>query len=297
MTTPITMVSLDGSEKDARALAVAAALAAISGDDLHLVRVFEHPTAARSARAGALGVADAARKLRETVRRDLADIADRVTADTRRRVTWDLLDAADVAGALTQHAVERDARFIVMGTRAASAAGRTLRGSVADRVMRESPRPVVLVPPGADFMSGKRVTLGRVLVPLDGSVLASKAVDYLLALPHADRLEYVLLEVVEEGKERVRADAEQRLAAAATRVRAGGVRTVETVALEAGAPAEAISASVRDALVELIAMSTRGAGGLRRLVLGSVAEGVVRTSEVPVMLLTPEALGVKAGDT
>jgi nucleotide-binding universal stress UspA family protein len=291
------MVSLDGSEKDARALAVAAALAAISGDDLHLVRVFEHPTATTSARAGALGVADAARKLRETVRRDIADVADHVAADTGRRVTWDLLDAVDVAGALTQHAVERDARFIVMGTRAARVAGRTLRGSVADRVMRESPRPVVLVPPGADFMAGKRVTLGRVLVPLDGSVLASKAVDYLLTLPHADRLEYVLLEVVEAGEERVRADAEQRLAAAASRVRARGVRTVETVALEAGAPAEAISASVRDALVELIAMSTRGAGGLRRLVLGSVAEGVVRTSEVPVMLLTPEALGVRVGYT
>ena len=68
MTTPVTMVSLDGSEKDARALAVAAGLADISGDDLHLVRVFEHPAAARSARAGALGVADAARDLRENIR-------------------------------------------------------------------------------------------------------------------------------------------------------------------------------------------------------------------------------------
>jgi len=290
MTTPVAMVSLDGSEKDARALAVAAALATISGDDLHLVRVFEHPTAIGSARAGALGVADAARKLRETIRRDVAEVADQVAADTRRRVTWDLLEAADVAGALTQHALDRDARFVVMGTRAANAAGRTLRGSVADRVMRESPRPVVLVPPGADFMSGKRVTIGRVLVPLDGSELATKAVDYMLALPHADQLEYVLLEVVEEGAERARADADQRLAAVAARVRARGVRTVETQVIEAAAPAEAISASVREALVELIAMSTRGAGGLRRMVLGSVAEGVVRASEVPVMLLTPETL-------
>jgi nucleotide-binding universal stress UspA family protein len=284
------MVSLDGSEKDARALAVAAALADISGDDLHLVRVLEHPTTTKSARAGALGVADAARELGGNADRDMANVADRFAADTRRRVTWDLLEAADVAGALTQHAIERDARFVVMGTRAASAAARTLRGSVADRVMRESPRPVVLVPPGADFMRGKRVRIGRVLVPLDGSAIAAKSVDYLLALPHANELEYILLEVVAPGAERARAEAEQRLDAAANRVRARGARAVETGVVEASQPADAIVATVREALVELIAMSTRGAGGIRRFVLGSVAEGVVRGSEVPVMLLTPEAL-------
>jgi len=290
MTAPVTMVPLDGSEKDGRALAVAAALADISGDDLHLVRVVEHPTTTKSARAGAFGVTDAATQLRERARSDTANVAHRFAADTQRRVTWDLLEAVDVAGALTQHAVERDARFVVMGTRAANTASRTLRGSVADRVMRESPRPVVLVPPGADFMRGKQVRIGRVLVPLDGSVLATKAVDYLLTLPHADQLEYVLLEVVAPGAEHARREAEQHLASAAARVRSRGVRSVETSAIEAAAPADAISASVRDALVELIAMSTRGAGGLRRFVLGSVAEGVVRASEVPVMLLTPEAL-------
>ena len=222
------MVSLDGSEKDTRALAVAAALADLSGEDLHLVRVFENPTASMSARAGLLGVVDAARELRDDVRRDIAHVADRVAADTGRPVTWDVLEGADVAGTLTRHAAERDARFVVMGTRAASAAGRTLRGSVADRVMRESPRPVVLVPPGADFMRGKRVQIGRVLVPLDGSALAAKSVDYLLALPHADQLEYVLIEVVARGDVRAKAEAEQRLAAAADRVRARGVRAVET---------------------------------------------------------------------
>jgi nucleotide-binding universal stress UspA family protein len=40
----------------------------------------------------------------------------------------------------------------------------------------------------------------------------------------------------------------------------------------------------------MIAMSTRGAGGLGRLVLGSVAQGVLRASELPVLLLTPRIL-------
>ncbi len=291
MSNPV-MVSLDGSDKDARALAVAAALAEIANTGLHLVRVFDMPIETLSSRAGALGVAAAARTLRDTVRRELADAADGLATSSGRPVSWEVLDGADVPGVLTQHAAARDARLVVMGTRAAGAAGRALRGSVADRVMRESPRPVVLVPPGADRLGDKTIQVLRVLVPLDGSALAASSIEYLLALPHADRLEYALVEVVAaSGADRARTEAEQRLDAVADRVRARGARA-EVAVLEASDPAAAIVASVREALVDLIAMSTRGAGGLRRMVLGSVAERVVRTSEVPVMLLTPADLGV-----
>ena len=291
MSNPV-MVPLDGSEKDARALAVAAALADLAGTGLHLVRVFDTPVEGLSARAGALGVAGAAGDLRDAGRRALASAADDLAAHPGRPVTWELLDGADVPGVLMRAAAERDARLVVMGTRAADAPGRALRGSVADRVMRESPRPVVLVPPGADRLRDKRIRVGRVLVPLDGSALAATSIDYLLGLPRADTLEYVLVEVVSPlGDGRAQAEAEQRLDAAADRVRAHGAAAVEVAVLAARQPAAAIVGSVREALVDLIAMSTRGAGGLRRLVLGSVAEGVVRASEVPVLLLTPSDLG------
>lgn len=290
MSKPV-IVSLDGSEKDARALSVAAALAELAGADLHLVRVFDTPSEGLSSRAGPLGVAAAAGELREAMRRELERIASTRAAESGRPVTSEVLDGADVPGVLTRLAAEREARFVVMGTRAAGAAGRALRGSVADRVMRESTRPVVLVPPSADRLRDKRIEVARVMVPLDGSDLASRSVDYLLALPHADRLEYVLVEVVAgRGDDRARAQAAQRLDAAAERVRARGAASVEVAVLEARDPAAAIIGSVRDALVDLIAMSTRGAGGLRRMVLGSVAEGVVRASEVPVLLLTPADL-------
>jgi nucleotide-binding universal stress UspA family protein len=60
--------------------------------------------------------------------------------------------------------------------------------------------------------------------------------------------------------------------------------------VEAADPAEAIAAAVRRFLVEMIVMSTRGRSGVQRLVLGSVAEGVVRASQMPVLLLTPASL-------
>ena len=290
------MVALDGSEKDARALAVAAALAELAGTGLHLLRVFDTPVEGLSGRAGALGVAEAVGELRDAMRRALAGTADELAANTGQPLTWQILDGADVPGVLMREAAERDVRLVVMGTRAAGAAGRALRGSVADRVMRESPRPVVLVPPGADRLRDKRIQVGRVLVPLDGSPLAAGAVDYLLALPGADRLEYVLVEVVPpRGDGRATAEAEQRLDEAAARVRARGAPAVEVAVLAASQPAEAIVGSVREALVDLIVMSTRGTGGLRRMVLGSVAEGVIRSSEVPVMLLTPSDVGTGGG--
>ena len=85
------------------------------------------------------------------------------------------------------------------------------------------------------------------------------------------------------GKSGRVADAELRLASAAARVRSRGVPIVDVQVVEATDTAEAIVAAVRDCLVELVAMSTKGTGGLRRLVLGSVAEGVVRASEIPVV--------------
>jgi nucleotide-binding universal stress UspA family protein len=180
--------------------------------------------------------------------------------------------------------------------------------------MRESPRPVVLVPPGTDDIKGKQLRLERVLVPLDGSPFGLAAVDQLLELRGGSGLEYVLLEVVTSGFVGVappglsgladapampeaysglpdiaqaRAAAEERLNGVANRLRAQGAKSVRVRVVEAGDPATAINRVVREELIDFVAMSTRGSSGLKRLVLGSVAEKVVRDSVVPVLLVTP----------
>src|SRR5688572_30443226 len=198
MTTTV-LVPLDGSDKDDRALPAAAAVADLAGGDLHLIRVLDTPPESLSPHAGNLGVADVVRDLRSDVERSVRGIADRLTVDTGRPVTTEVAEGPDVAGVLVDRARERGTDLVVMATRAPGALGRALRGSVADRVMRESPRPVVLVPPGADDTRGRQIQLGRVLVPLDGSDLALRTIDHLLALPRASELEYVLLEVITSG--------------------------------------------------------------------------------------------------
>jgi nucleotide-binding universal stress UspA family protein len=314
MTTTV-LVPLDGSDKDERALPAAAALADLADGDLHLIRVLDTPVDSLSPRGRTLGVADAAREIRSDMEQSVRGIADRLMADTGRPVTAEIAEGFDVARVLVTRAAERGTDLVVMATRAPGALGRALRGSVADRVMRESPRPVVLVPPGAGDVRGKQIQLARVLVPLDGSALALSAIDHLLELDRASGLEYVLLEVVTSGFvvvpmesglpgwaantpilqayaglpdiAQARADAERRLIVVADRLRTQGAKAVRARVVEADDPAAAIIRAVREELVDFIAMSTRGSSGLKRFVLGSVAERVVRESDVPVLLVTP----------
>jgi nucleotide-binding universal stress UspA family protein len=60
-----------------------------------------------------------------------------------------------------------------------------------------------------------------------------------------------------------------------------------TVAVQFGDPAEEIARFVEIEGVELVAMATHGRTGLRRLVLGSVAERVLHQLQVPVLLIRP----------
>lgn len=61
-----------------------------------------------------------------------------------------------------------------------------------------------------------------------------------------------------------------------------------------GEPAQCIVDYVLDTHVDMVAMATHGRGGLGRLVMGSVAERVLRSVSVPVLLMRPEPQAVTA---
>jgi nucleotide-binding universal stress UspA family protein len=301
-------VPLDGSDKDQRVIPAAAALADLAGADFHLIRVLEMPAEVLSPRARTMGAADARREQRRETEEGMRAVAARLVAATQRAVTMEIAEGFDAADVLIERISRHDADLVVMATRAPGTIGRAVRGSVADRVMRESTRPVVLVPPGADRGDGRPVRLHRVLLPLDGSPLT--AAERLLELKGARDLELVLLEVVGsaelqewapappalpfEGLADVadaRAQAETRVERSAARLRAEGVKHVRTRVVEAAHPAAAITQIAREERADLICLSTRGTSGLKRFVLGSVTAGVVRDSDVPVMLVSPREEG------
>jgi nucleotide-binding universal stress UspA family protein len=142
----------------------------------------------------------------------------------------------------------------------------------------------------------------RMLLPLDGSAAAEAAlpVARLLAGPAA---EVILLRAVGPAVTDVHVsfdpqgaveEARAYLSAVQTRLGVRGV-AVRSCAV-AGDPGPAILAAVERERATLVAMSTHGRTGLSRLVFGSVAEGVVRASRVPVLLVragAPVPAGVR----
>jgi nucleotide-binding universal stress UspA family protein len=277
---PIVLVPLDGSDKDARTLAVAVDFAHVADAALHLVRVLD-PLAQ--------GAHHAPPVARSAVEQGLHEAAEHVGAHSGRAATWEVLDGVDVAGILLGRAGALNALATVMATQAPRAVDRAIHGSVADRVVREGARPAVLVPPQADYLRGHQLRLRRALVPVDGSDASLSVFAHLLAFPRARELGLVLLQVVLPDVRRVAAErAGRQLETIAERARAAGVATEVRVA-EARDPALAIVDAIRHELVDVIAMRTRGAGGVERMVLGSVATTVVRASEVPVFLVPPGA--------
>ena len=308
------LVPLDGSEKDQRAIPAATAFADLVGGDLRLIRVLDMPMDSLSPRARVMGGADAAHEMRGDIERSVRGIADRIIADTGRPVSAEVAEGFDVAGVLVARVSEPGTELMVMATRAAGALGRAIRGSIADRVMRESPRPVVLVPPGAEESRREQLELKRVLVPLDGSAFALAAVDELLGLRGGRDLDFVLLAAVTpavvevprpyladalayapipeqniaaDDRPTTRAVAEQHLNGVAERLRAQRVQVSQVRVVDDADAAVAINRAVREEAADFVAMTTRGLSGLKRLVLGSVAERVIRGTTVPVLLVTP----------
>jgi len=138
----------------------------------------------------------------------------------------------------------------------------------------------------------------RVTVPLDGSMVAEGIIPFMLEIAGPLDMEIVLLRVlvpvpptVIEGSrhievedvERRRAEAEAYLAPIAAELRTKGVR-IRTM-VRRGEPAAEIIAGAREAGSDLIAMTTHGRSGLGRLLFGSIAEAVLRHSDIPVFLM------------
>jgi nucleotide-binding universal stress UspA family protein len=132
-----------------------------------------------------------------------------------------------------------------------------------------------------------------ILVALDGSALAEQALPLAEALAEATSSPLVLVCAsyvasvpgLDAADEQVRliADAERYLRRTATRLRRRGI-AVETSA-PYGLPRQVIVREARAQRAWLIAMATHGRGGLGRALYGSVADGVVRQSPVPVLLV------------
>jgi nucleotide-binding universal stress UspA family protein len=191
--------------------------------------------------------------------------------------------------------------LIVMTTHGRGALGRWAFGSVADAVTRTSPVPVFVVRP-QDGETEIAPAIQRVVVPLDGSPVAEEALPTAMSLARRLRVPAHLVTAIdvtkivpveimptmafdaalyEETIAQIEADATTRLTQSAEQLQHEGV--VTTWAVLHGSPFLAITDAVRPG--DVIVMTSRGLGGAKRWLLGSVAETLIRESPVPVVVV------------
>jgi nucleotide-binding universal stress UspA family protein len=211
-------------------------------------------------------------------------------------------DAVSAGEILAHHVEQSPVDLIIMGTHGLGGLRRVWLGSVADYLVRHLTTPVLLVRPGMDERAGHQ----RILVPLDGSPLGEQAIDLACDLARAHDRELVLvrvvspvvypvamLEVLYAGIDMnltalVRTEAENYLRRISDGINARGIKCHDIVMLETAA-ADCIVDMARPGGFSMVVMTTHGRGGLKRLMLGSVTDKVVRAAEVPVLVYRPKA--------
>lgn len=204
-----------------------------------------------------------------------------------------LLLTGDPAAVILDTCETERPSLVAMTTHGRSGPARWLRGSVAERVLRACPAPLLLANPRA-VAATSELRVERILVPLDGSPLAGAIAPAVLDLARAFQATVTLLHV--GGAAPVLLDtplvdpvllpSPEELARAVEPVRAqlalAGLRARLEVAY--GPPAQQILAEAERVPGTLVAMTTHGRTGALRWALGSVAEGVLRACACPIFV-------------
>jgi nucleotide-binding universal stress UspA family protein len=211
---------------------------------------------------------------------------------------------------ICKRALDVDADLIVMTSHGRTGVSRAWLGSVADGVIRRSGAPVLLLHPieTKSARSAAHHLFKKVLVPLDGSAIAADALASAGALARCSDAKLVLLRVVKPvpmilvdpglplmypppvpddvATNRLVDEAKEQLADVAARTAETAGVKVEPHVVEESSVAHAIITFACGNAVDVIAMSTHGRGA-SRLLIGSVADKVLRGSGLPILLHRP----------
>jgi nucleotide-binding universal stress UspA family protein len=198
-------------------------------------------------------------------------------------------------------AAEDKSTLITMATHGRSGVSRWLLGSVAEKVLRATSNPLLLIRAADEAGAEGEATLKSIVVPLDGSELAESVLATVAEVAKLLNLEIVLIRAYElpaaayygsedylpnydEIKGHVEGEARSYLDKKIEALQAKGLEKVSSVLME-GPAADEIIEIARKTPDNLVAMCTHGRSGVRRWVLGSVTEKVVRHSGDPVLVV------------
>ena len=191
--------------------------------------------------------------------------------------------------------------LIAMATHGRTGMSRWLLGSIAEKVLRAATNPLLLVRASEEALTEGEAVLRSIIVPLDGSELAESVLPTAVKFARLFNVGMVLFRTYElpasayygrenylpnyeELKNRVKEQAQDYLDKRIEAIKAEGVQRVSSVLIEGSGPNEIIDYA-RKTPNALITMCTHGRSGVKRWVLGSVTEKVVRHSGDPVLVM------------
>lgn len=200
---------------------------------------------------------------------------------------------------IAQYVSDESIDLVVMGTHGRIGLSGIFMGSVAENVLREAPCPVLVVP--MHERETGEAPPSRILVPVDFSDWSHNAVSYAKALAAAYGAKILLLHVIEDvvlpdfylaagsalflQEPEIRRKSEERLKML-FKSAVGPEVPMEAHVINGRAALDIAGfAEERDA--DFIVLPTSGLSGLNRLLIGSVAEKVVRRAVCPVLTLKP----------
>jgi len=249
--------------------------------------------------------------------RYLEDVANELRSGASLRVTCALVRGG-ASEMICERAQEIDADLIVMTSHARTGFGRMWLGSVADAIVRNATIPVLMLRPverAPDRLAAKSL-FKHILLPLDGSSLAVEAVGPATDVARASGADLRLLRVVapvplvsaydvtvplaypplvpdEAATAEVVRETQAELDEIARRLREEHHVTVSADIVVSDRTAPSILDHARAHDVDLIAMCTHGRGA-SRLLVGSVADALLRGSGVPILLQRPARTAVES---
>jgi nucleotide-binding universal stress UspA family protein len=295
------LIPLDGSPLAEQALPLGTSIARRSGASIVLLQVIPIPVSAiGDALQGITALDDQLAATREFAEEYLRTVAQRLE---KQGVPTSFATIIGSPGeCIAEVADRRKVTAIVMSTHGRAGISRWALGSVTDRVLHLTGRPMfILRSNGAVQMEPPLLPeFKRIVVALDGSPLSEQMLPHATALARAygaelrlfqsvafPMMEWGETELAAEWWERVRQGSREYLQRLVEQLHAEDENLQVVYEMGTGAPANAILQYASDCGADLIAMTTHAREGLSRVILGSVADRVVRASHVPVLVLPP----------
>jgi nucleotide-binding universal stress UspA family protein len=293
------MVPVDGSSFSREAVLQGLRLASLYGATLRLVRVASPPPFSIG-NDGTLGLASA-EAVHATELSELYSIAAECRAHSTINVTASL-ERGPRIDALCGYARRNGVDVIVMRSHARRGLARAWFGSVADSLIRESGIPVLIVrPPSVATGLERGATYRRVIVPLDGSMLAEQALPMAMSLARYENATVLLLFVliatanaeslevlspIGPVSQREVSDVQAYLDNIVLQYGSRVQMTTRMVVASDDVPGTILRVAEADE-ADLIAMSSRGRGMMARTIGGSVSDRVMRESAISTLVIHP----------